>query len=222
MNLLRGLLLENLGLKLAALLLGVLVYLNVYLDRPADMVVSFPIEIDDLADTLALVTGPPSAVVAEVQGTGKQILRLRLTEPTVKLSLEGQGPGHMRRAITTADLPVGGPDSLHVTRLIGPSEIELTLDHRLTRDLPVAVRVLGVPAAGWRWEGTARIDPAVVQVTGPHAECARLDSVRLASISVAGARDSVRAQLAPATLPHSCTMRPPSVKVVVPVVRITP
>ena len=37
MNVLRAVLFENLGLKLAALLLALLVYLNVYLDRPAQM-----------------------------------------------------------------------------------------------------------------------------------------------------------------------------------------
>ena len=35
MSLLRGLLFDNLGLKLVALLLAVLTYLNVYTDRPA-------------------------------------------------------------------------------------------------------------------------------------------------------------------------------------------
>ena len=34
MNLIRGLLFDNLGLKLVALLLAVVVYLNVYTDRP--------------------------------------------------------------------------------------------------------------------------------------------------------------------------------------------
>ena len=38
MSLLRGLLFDNLGLKLVALLLAVMVYLNVYTDRPATMI----------------------------------------------------------------------------------------------------------------------------------------------------------------------------------------
>ena len=49
MSLLRGLLFDNLGLKFVALLLAVLVYLNVYTDRPATMIVSFPIRVTDLA-----------------------------------------------------------------------------------------------------------------------------------------------------------------------------
>ena len=37
MGLLRGLLFDNLGLKLVALLLAVIVYLHVYTERPATM-----------------------------------------------------------------------------------------------------------------------------------------------------------------------------------------
>ena len=37
MSLLRGLLFDNLGLKLTALLLALLVYLHVYTERPAHM-----------------------------------------------------------------------------------------------------------------------------------------------------------------------------------------
>jgi len=45
MNVLRGWLLDNLGIKLVALLLALLVYLNVYTDRPATLIVSFPLQI---------------------------------------------------------------------------------------------------------------------------------------------------------------------------------
>ena len=64
MSLLRGLLLDNLGLKLVALLMAVLVYLNVYTDRPATMMVSFPLQLADLPDSLSLSGPVPAAVQA--------------------------------------------------------------------------------------------------------------------------------------------------------------
>ena len=60
MSFLRGLLFDNLGLKLAALLLAVLVYLNVYLDRPAEVMLSFPVQVTGLDDSLSL-SGPVPA-----------------------------------------------------------------------------------------------------------------------------------------------------------------
>ncbi|TMQ73907.1 MAG: hypothetical protein E6K81_02190 [Candidatus Eisenbacteria bacterium] len=59
MNVIRGWLFDNLGLKLVALLLALLVYLNVYTERPATLIVSFPIQIVDLADSLSLSGAVP-------------------------------------------------------------------------------------------------------------------------------------------------------------------
>src|SRR5258706_15044289 len=99
MSLLRGLLLDNLGLKLVALLLGLMVYLNVYTDRPNTMLITFPIEISELDDSLSLSGPVPAVVQAELRGTGKQLLKLRLTEPPVKVSLIGVGPGRVPREL---------------------------------------------------------------------------------------------------------------------------
>src|SRR5215470_11491689 len=103
MSVLRGLFFDNIGLKLVALLLGVLVYVNVYTDRQASMIVAFPIQVVDLADTLS-ITGPmPAAVRAEVHGTGKQLIRLRVTQPPMRLSLAGVGVGRYERTLTSDD-----------------------------------------------------------------------------------------------------------------------
>ncbi len=219
MSLLRGMLFGNLGLKLAAVLLAMLVYLNVYLDRPADLVLAFPVEISDLSDSLMLAPPMPPPVMAEVRGTGKQLLRLRITEPTLKVSLAGQRPGHVRRAVVAGDLPVGGPDSVQVTRMIGPEQLELNVDRKLIRELPVAARVEGAPAAGWRWSGMVRLEPTHVVVTGPASAFGALDSVRLRPVRLAGQRDSVRAETGPAALPPGCTAKPATVRVVAPLVR---
>src|SRR5439155_22081893 len=106
MNLLRGWLFDNLGLKLVALLLALLVYINVYTDRPATLIISFPLQIVDLADTLSLSGAVPASVQAELRGGGKQLLRMRITEPQVKLSLAGIGMGRFERALTATDLPL--------------------------------------------------------------------------------------------------------------------
>jgi hypothetical protein len=119
MNLLRGLLFDNLGLKLAALLLALLVYLNVYLDRPAEMTISFPVQIQDLGDSLSLSGPVPSTVQAQLRGTGKQLLRMRVTEPPIKISLDGVGPGRFEREVSAEDLPLAGYEGVEASRGAG-------------------------------------------------------------------------------------------------------
>ena len=218
MSLLRSLLFDNLGLKLAAFLLAMLVYLNVYLDRQQTMMVSFPLQIDGLADTLSLSGPVPSTVQAEMHGTGKQLLRLRVTEPPFRLSLEGIGPGRFERAVTSGDLPITASDALQVDRMVGPRTIELTVERKVKRFVPVAPRVEGT-SGGARWAGIVLASPESLEITGPRSVVAGLDSVVLQSVRLDGRRDTLRVSVMPASLPDWCTANPSLVSIAIPMRR---
>src|SRR5262252_6186022 len=141
MNTLRSLLFEDIGLKLVALLLGVLVYLNAYTDRPATMIVTFRVQITDMPDSLTLTGSAPATIQAELRGTGKQLIRLRVTEPAVKLSLAGVGVGRYERALAAADLPLPQGVEVAVDRMVSPRTLELQVDRRATRTIAVTPRV---------------------------------------------------------------------------------
>lgn len=222
MNFLRGLLFENLGIKLIALIMAMLVYLNAYTDRPATMVVSFPVEIEGMPDSLSLSGPLPAVVQAELRGTGKQLIRLRLTEPRLRISVAGVAPGRFERSVAESDLPFGPSSGLSVERLIGPRMLQLQLDRRATRFVPIAARVSGVPAAGTEWGGRVLIEPGTVKITGPAKVLAELDSVVLPIVRIDGRRDTVKAQLSPEGLPDWCIAEPAMVQVRVPVVRRAP
>ncbi len=219
MNVLRGWLFDHLGLKLTALLLAVLVYLNVYTDRPATLRIAFPVELTDLADTLAISGPAPRPVEADLKGTGKQIIALKVREPKLQLSLGGVAAGRFQRTITAADLPLPVDGVIHVEQLVGPPMVELQVEPRLERELPLALTVVGVPASGWHWNGDARLDPSRITVSGPRSVIAALDTIRLAPVRVDGRRDTVRADVAPADLPEWCTARPALVHVRAPLAR---
>ncbi len=222
MNVLRGLLFDNLGLKLAALLLALLVYLNVYLDRPAEMTMSFPIELRELGDSLSLAGPGPAPVQAHVRGTGKQLLRMRVTEPPVKISLDGIGIGRFERQVSVEDLPLAGYDGVEVDRVIGPGVIDIGIERKVHRRLPAAPRVQGATAGGTLWTGTIQLDPDSVLVTGPRSAISRLDSVVLQPVYLGARRDTLRAQVAAQSLPDWCVMDPPLVKVTIPLARRAP
>ncbi len=212
MNVLRGWLFDNLGLKLTALLLAVAVYLNVYTDRPATMLLSFPVEFTDLPDSLALYGSAPAVVQAQMRGTGKQLIGMRVREPRLKISLLGAGIGRFSRALTPADLPMSN-EGVTVENLIGPRMIEIDIDHRVTRRLPAAARVEGEPAAGYAFDGYVRLEPPTVSVTGASRALADLDSLVLAPVNVSGRRDTVRDEVGPESLPDWCDVTPSAVRV---------
>jgi hypothetical protein len=213
MNLLRGWLFDNLGLKLTALLLAVLVYLNVYTDRPATMLVSFPLEFADLADSLALSGPAPAVVQAELRGTGKQLIFLRVKEPRLRLPMNGAAIGHFSRALVPSDLPLPAGNAITVENLVGPRVIEVDIDRKSRREVPVGLHVEGVPASGYRWSGAAEVQPRFVHVTGPRKALEALDTLALQPVRIDGRRDSVKVDVMFQSLPDWCVADPPSVRV---------
>ncbi len=215
MNGLRGILFDNLGLKLVALLLAVLIYLNAYTDRPATMTVAFPVQITDLPDSLTLTGTAPSPIRAELRGTGKQLIRLRVTEPAVKISLAGVSAGRFTRAIMPADLPLPEGVEVGVDRVVSPRTLELDIDQRATREVIVVGRTIGSPAADAMESGPIGVEPSSVHVIGPRALLATLDSLPLIPVSIAGRRDTLSTMALP-DLPAWCSSEPANVAVTVP------
>ncbi len=213
MNYLRGLLFDNIGLKFTALLLAVLVYLNVYTDRPMTMLLSFPVEYVELADSL-VVSGPaPAMVQARLQGTGKQLIFMKVKEPRMKLSLAGARRGRFERSLAASDLPLPADGSIAVEDLVGPRIVSLEIDRRVYRDLPVVPHVTGQPAPGYEWSGLALAEPSHVRVTGPEQVLLALDTLQLATLRIDGKRDTLSALVAPTGLPETCSAEPATVLV---------
>ncbi len=212
MNVLRGWLFDNLGLKLTALLLAVLVYLNVYTDRTGTMLLSFPLEFSGLADSLSLSGPAPAVVQAELRGTVKQLIGLRVREPRLKIPMDGVAPGHFTRALVSTDLPLPAGGVITVENVVGPRVIEVDVDRRETREFPVAARVEGSPAAGWSWDGTALLLPDRVRVSGPASALEALDSLQLTTLRIDGRHDTLRTVATLARLPDWCSADPSTVR----------
>lgn len=219
MSYLRGILFDNLGLKFAALLLAVVVYVNVRTDQSTTMLVSFPLEYVDLDDSLSLSGPSPSVVQAELRGTGKQLILMRVKEPRMRLSLSGARQGRFERTLAPSDLPLPADGAITVENLVGPRVVTLEVDRKAHRDVRVVPQVSGQPAAGRRWDGLALVDPESVRVTGPERVLLTLDSLRLATVRLDGKRDTVTAFVAPEGVPDQCRVTPSSVRVRLPILK---
>ena len=88
----RGILFDNLALKLASLLLALLLYAHVVTDQEREAVVQIPIAAVGLADTLSSVGELPPRVAVKVRGKWKDLIRLDLTRPFLSIDLAGAKP----------------------------------------------------------------------------------------------------------------------------------
>src|SRR3990172_3395398 len=100
----RSILFENLGLKIASLLLAFLLYAHVVTDQERESVVNVSISVVGLADTLTATGELPQRVQIKVRGKWKDLIRLDLTHPALSLDLAASEPGPFRTSITGEDV----------------------------------------------------------------------------------------------------------------------
>jgi len=208
---------ENLGVKIAAVLLAVALYFHVMTDRQEEQVLYFPLQVIGLADSLAPQKPPPQVLGVKVRGTGKQILRLRFDRPVVNLDLSGVSAGQFQRTMTAADFQGVTAEGVEVTGASIPPRIELTLEPRADVDVPIAVRYTGVPARGYFMQGDPQITPDRVRISGPRSWVHARDSVETEPLSIAGKRTDVEVLVPLVPPPTWATVSPGSVLVVVPI-----
>lgn len=212
----RGFLFDNLGLKLVALLLALIVYLNVYTEREAHLSLAFPLQLTGLADSLAVSGDIPDVVFADLAGSGKHLLRMRFMGPRVELSLKDAVPGRIARKLGPEDLPLPQQAGIRVERFGGPTQVEFQVEPRVERRLPVAVTVRGRPGRGQVWNGAYVSQPESVTVSGPRSGVLRMQAVDFGAVKVQGRRDTVTAEQEVVSLPRSYRVSPEHVRVRVP------
>jgi len=170
-----------------------------------------------LPDSLALASSVPTEVGVRLRGTGKQLIRLGLTKPPVRLSLAGVSPGMYQRALGPADVPLSGMSDVTVLEVKDPSEVRLEITKRASRLVPVHVPIVGEPARGLMIAGPLEVRPRFVRVSGPATWVARQETLHTEPVSIAGRRDTLELVQALVAPPTWASATPGSVVVSIPI-----
>ena len=163
---------RNLGIKLIALMLALIIYVHVATDRDQELNFKVPLRLVGLSDTLSLMSPVPKEVLVGFRGKGREIYMALFRGSRAELDLSDAGPGTVRHMFSPRDvkLPVGL--NVSVADVVSPETLVVQVDHRIQRRLPVRVIV----AAGSP-ERRLRTEPDSVSVDGPEAILAPLEWV---------------------------------------------
>ncbi len=175
---------ENLSLKLFSLAVSVLLFLFVSIESATPVDVDFRLEYRT-ADDIMIVGEAPNVVHTTLRGPWATFRSYDAGDlKPVVIDLTTAGPGTLRHAVDTGDISPPGGMSVIAVR---PSEIQLTLDRKVERRVPVQIDYLNQPATGFQKDGDAKV-PESVRVIGPAREVQALDVVFSRPVNLAGHR----------------------------------
>jgi YbbR domain-containing protein len=196
----RDLVFENMGLKVASVLLALLLYAHVVTDQEREQVVQIPIAAVGLADSLTSVGELPPRVGVKVRGKWKDLIRLNLTRPFLSIDLASAKPGEFQTSITSEDIsrraiPPELSRMISVTEVLDPRSVDLTIEAKVTRSLPVRARIVGTPAAGYVLDSVPAVDPESVRVMGPARLMQEIDTLYTVAVDITGERERIQRQV---------------------------
>jgi hypothetical protein len=184
---LRGLVFDNLGLKVLSLLVALGFYAFIHGAENARRTFAVPVvAIQPPESSRQLMTQLPPEVAVTVRGSRTQLDDLRTDDlGSLRLDLTGH---EARVDLSPAEFHV--PPGVTVEQIY-PSSIPLTWDEIVFR--PVAVQVLrtGEPAHGLSVKGPTIVEPPTINARGPRSIVETLSVVRTAPFDVTGLPEGI-------------------------------
>lgn len=189
-------LLENWTLKVLALIFAAILWFFVTGEQRLERSYAVPLDLKNLPNGMMVASELPETIDVRISGPRTLLMNLHLQQIRIAIDLQGLEPGltTLKRLEERLDLP--GP--LKITRL-SPSYVDVKLERIASKQVEVAPRISGEPAAGYRL-AEVRSEPRRVMVEGAESEVAKLERIATATLDVTGLRENLRrdVQLLPA------------------------
>jgi len=223
----KDLLLHNLGLKLASLLLALLLYAHVVTDQQRESRLTIPLALTGLPDSLAVSGHVPSRVTVDVRGKWKDLIRLGLIGRQLTVDLAGVSPGRFQKSISADDvreraIPAELAKAVDVTDVIEPRTVDVLVEAKRRRSVPLLARLVGAPADGYEVVGAPEVEPDSAVVAGPQSVIQNLDTLRTLPVDIAGERERIQRQVQLDTGASPIVVQPRRVLVTLRIARTAP
>lgn len=181
--LLKRYLLHNFSLKLMSLLFAAALWFMISRDeRPAEVALHAPIVFENVPANLEISSESIPEALIRVRGPERVVRQLNPADVQAALDLSGSKPQDRTFDLTAQQ--VHHPRDVSVIQVV-PSQLRISFDTRMTRDVEVHPRVTGNFATG---EQIVRIDadPPRITITGPRRHVEKIEAATTDPIDATG------------------------------------
>lgn len=182
----RSLLLENSGLKVISLILGISLWSIVAGERGTEIVLSIPLEFHDVPEGLEVTEESAQQVDVRLRGSSELLRGLSPQEIQAAVDLTDALPGDNTVYLTPGQ--VDTPYGVRVMR-VSPASVNLTVEPVSQRRVQAVPRVVGKPATGFEL-ASIDLEPPEIMISGPTSRLTNLEQVTTEPISAEGLRET--------------------------------
>ncbi|MEE9229956.1 MAG: CdaR family protein [Acidobacteriota bacterium] len=181
----------NLLLKILSLALAIGIWLVVIGEEKLEFSFPAPLVLRGLPETMALAQMPIDQVVVRLRAPEALLRGLTAGDIGVRLDLTGLTPGEYLLPLRRDQVSI--PFSAELLT-VTPEVVPVIIEPKVLREIPVDVRVEGVPLEGIRIAGV-EVEPSQVAVEGPEGAVLAVSVVSTERVSIGDRRESFETQV---------------------------
>ncbi len=179
------LLTENWSLKLLSLAFALFLWMFIMGERHLEVGYTVPLELQKIPHELVIANQVPSLIDVRISGPRTLLMKVSPNDISIAVDLSELKPGltTFKRLEERLNLPNG----LRVTR-VSPSFVDIRLDRRKEKKVPIKVVLAGDPDPGYRVAGLTST-PDKVAIAGAESEIKTISEVMTEPIDLKGVTD---------------------------------
>ncbi len=191
---------ENWTLKLLSLAFALILWMFIMGERHLEVGYTVPLELQKLSRDLVIANQVPSLIDVRISGPRTLLMKVSPSDISIAVDLSDLKPGltSFKRLEERLNLPNG----LRVTR-VSPSFVDIRLERRKEKAVPIKVVLAGDPDPGYRIAGL-KTTPEKVEISGAESELKKISEVMTEPIDLKGVTESF-SQIVPLTYERTYT-----------------
>jgi YbbR domain-containing protein len=173
---------ENLGLKVSAVLIAVLLWLFVTWRGQSEVSFEVPIEFKDVPAGLGIVSSSAKSANVTVKGQDRIMKSLRPSDIRVMVEMDKARKGEGSYHINKDDVKL--PYAMSVTG-IDPSTVRVRLDETVIKTVPVRASITGSPEPGY-YVKAVNVEPKNIVIQGLRTEVRKIGEIGTDQMDISG------------------------------------
>ena len=183
----RRLFFENIGLKIAAVSLSIILWIFVTSRGQSEISIDVPLEFKNITQGLELVNYSAKEISLSVKGQERLIRSIKPSDIQAYIDLGKTKKGESVYYITRDDIKL--PRAIDVIN-ISPSSVKVITEETATKTVRVRPVVVGEPERGY-FVKSVEVAPQTLVIEGIRSEVGKINIIRTEPLDITGLNESV-------------------------------
>jgi len=178
--------LENLGLKIAAVLLSVALWFFATSRGQSEISIDVPLVFRNMPSGLEMIDNNVKTISLNIKGQDRLIKNIKLSDIGIYIDLSKAKKGKSTYYVTRDNIKL--PHRIAVLN-INPSSVKVIIEDTIIKTVKVMPVIIGEPGKGY-YVKSVEVSPQTVEIEGASSEVRKVNKIKTESLDITGSDET--------------------------------